>query len=97
MGIRENPFISSTWSWFLFFFHLKILYSILHFYDINWTKFVFQCSMQIFYGERKPLKFVSPNSINIYQFISSDKFSKKLVNKQISMDEYFVLKCLFQK
>ena len=62
--------------------------------DINWTKFVFQCSMQIFYGERKPLKFVSPNIIYIYLLSSSDKFSKKLVDKQISMDEYFMLKVL---
>ena len=50
--------------------------------------------MQIFYGERKPLKFVSPNIIYIYLLSSSDKFSKKLVDKQISMDEYFMLKVL---
>ena len=53
--------------------------------------------MQIIFVRRKPLKYVSPNSIYIYQPISSDKFSKKLVNKPISMNEYFMLKCLCQK
>ena len=89
------PSFSSTWRWFFIFLPLdNISQYPLFLDDINWTKFVFQCSMQIFYGERKPLKFVSPNIIYIYLLSSSDKFSKKLVDKQISMDEYFMLKVL---
>ena len=81
----------------LFFFHWKIFNSILHFLWYKLERICFDIVVCNYSFWRKPLKFVSPNSINIYQFISSDKFSKKLVNKQISMDEYFMLKCLCQK